>query len=215
MPSLFLPTLASDCFDTARMFLNDHGLNTQLWTDQTLMPMMKQAHLELQAKLKQRASPTMRAYQTFTLPIFAVELIPGPSDILSPIRLWEKPRGAPASTFQIMTETDMLPFAIPGETLVWWMWDQDTIMFVGAAIQIDIFVDYWRRIPVPVASTDEIEIIDGEQYLSPRIAALAAGSVGEETTSAVANQLANEQLQIVISSNRSRMPQGPDNSMHP
>lgn len=215
MPSLFLPALASDCFDTARMFLNDHGLNTQLWTDQTLMPMMKQAHLELQAKLKQRASPTMRAYQTLSVPVFGVELIPAPIDLLSPIKLWEKAHNAPASTFQLMTETDMLPFAIPGETLTYWMWDQDVIMFVGAAVIIDVFVDYWRRIPVPVASTDEIEIIDGEQYLAPRIAALAAGSVGEETTSAAATQLANTQIEIVISSNRSRMPQGMDASLHP
>lgn len=213
MPSTFLPATAEDCFNTARMMLND--VNQQLWTDNVLMPMMKQAHLELQAKLKSRASPVMRAYQVISLPIFEVELIPPPIDLLMPIRIWEKPHNAPASAFQIMTETDMLPFAIPSSQLVYWMWDQDTVMFIGAAIPVDIFLDYWRRIPVPVSSTDEIDIIDGEQYLGPRIAALAAASVGEEATSSVAGALAEAQLQIVLSGNKSRAPQNIGTSSHP
>ena len=206
---------ALDCFNAARMFLNDNGIPTQLWTDNVMMPMMQQAHLELQAKLKQRASPVMRGYQLATLQPFDTAISPPIVDLLLPIRIWEKPRGAPQTSFQIMTETDMLPFVVVSSALVYWMWIHDVITFVGATISNDIFVDYWRRIFVPTASSEDIGIIDGEQYLGPRIAAIAAGSLGEEVTSGIANALAETQLQIVLAANKSRVPQAPNASINP
>ena len=215
MPSVFLPATAEDCFNAARMFLNDNGIPTQLWTDAILLPMMKQAHLELQVKLKQRASPAMRGYQTVTLVPLEIDLIPLPVDLVLPIKLWEKPAGSPAPAFQPMTETDMLPFVLPSTTLTYWMWDQDAILFIGSTIATDVFVDYWRRVPVPVAATDDVGILEGEQFLGPRIAAIAAGSVGEENTSSIANALAETQLQVVLAANKSRAAQAPGVSLNP
>lgn len=204
---------AKDCFDTARMMLNDQ--NIQLWTDQVLMPMMKKAHLELQQKLKSRAAPVMRNFFFITVPPFNTGAAAQPPDITSPIQIWEKPAGAPISAFQLMTEVDVLPIQPPTNILTYWSWARDQIQFVGAALSTDVLIIYWRRVPVPTAAADPISIIDGDQYISPRIAALAAGSIGEEATSAVAQNLADSMIETVIKSNRGRAPQDAGASLRP
>ena len=213
---------ATMVFDTSRMLLNDTGIQLsgspgtiQLWTDEVLMPMMYQAHLELQQKLKSRAAPVMKGFAELVIAPFTPELLNLPSDLTSPIQIWEKPLGAPIGNYQLMTETDILPIITPVQNLTYWAWIQDTVMFVGASISTQIVLVYWRRIPVPTVGNDPIRIIDGEQYLAPRIAALAAASVGEDNTSQVAGALAEAQLQIVLSANRSRAPQNIGISIHP
>lgn len=197
----------------ARVILNDQ--NIQLWDDVILMPIMLQAHLELQQKLKSRASPVMKAFANLIVNPYETILFDQPDDLTSPIKLWEKPLGAPDSAYQLMTETDELPFTSAANQLTWWAWVYDTILFVGSYLSIEVLVNYWRRVPVPTDPADLIWIIDGEQYLAPRIAAIAAGSVGETETSSVAGALAEAQLQIVLSGNRSRAPQSIGTSPHP
>lgn len=204
---------AEVCFNLARMMLND--TNQQLWSDNILMPMMLQAHLELQQFLKSRACPIMKDYEIITLDAYQTQLPGVIGNMVAPIQLWERPSGSQAD-FTLMTETDTLPVT-PDITniLTYWMWYQQLLYFAGATIDTDILIFYWARLAVPTASTELIGIIDGEQYLGPRIAALAAGSVGEEQTSSIANALAQTQLQVVLQSNRSRAPQGIGSSLHP
>lgn len=214
MPTTPVYATAGSVFTTARMLLND--ANIQLWNDTVLMPIMYQAHLELQQKLKSRASPIMRGVAFINLIPYQQQLLNNPADMTSPIKIWEKPLGAANSSFQPMTEADVLPLLGPTTSnLVWWSWFQESLLFLGSAIGISIFVDYWRRLPVPTSSGDLIGVIDGEQYLAPRIAAIAAGSVGEQQTSTVCAALAEAQLQVVLSSNRSRAPQNISTSVHP
>lgn len=204
---------AEQCYNTARMLLND--VNEQLWTDNVLAPMMNQAHLELQAKLKSRASPVMKGFADLVVTAYTFELPDIPADLTSPINIWERPDGS-TGDFQPMTETDVLPLIYPTSTnLVWWCWFQENILFSGAALNTEILLNYWRSIPIPVSGTDSIGIVSGEQYLGPRIAALAAGSLGEQQTSSVCAVLAEAQLQIVLSANRSRAPQNIGVSVHP
>lgn len=216
MPVVPIDVTAGTCFDTARMFLNDHGLNTQLWDDPALMPMMYQAHLELQAKLKSRASPVMKGFAYIIVPAFVTILgALTPNDLTSPIKLWEAPLGS-VDGYMPMTEANVAPInAKQDNHLIYWMWSQDQIYFVGSTLTSQIVIYYWRRIPVPTTSNDVIGIIDGEQYLAPRIAALAAGSVGEEATASIATALAESQLQIVLNANRSRAPQNTSITTHP
>lgn len=222
MPVTPIYATAASVFSTARMLLNDSGIKLdgtlnpiQLWSDPVLMPMMYQAHLELQQKLKSRAAPIMRGIATINLIPFQTQLIGNPSDITSPIKLWERPLGSNV-LFQPMTEADILPLTAPsGNNLIYWSWWQESLTFVGAALSTSIIVDYWRRLPIPTNSGDLIGVIDGEQYLAPRVAALAMASVGETATSQVAAALAEAQLQIVLSANRSRAPQNIGTSAHP
>ena len=212
MPITQTQVTASQCFQTARMLLND--ANMQLWQDAVLMPMMYQAHLELQQKLKSRAAPIMKGITNFPVPAYSTGTTVW--DMTSPIQMWEKPQGAPDQNYQPMTEIDVIPTMVDRTTtLRYWSWFQEYISFLGATIATNVLVVYWRRLPVPTSSGDQIGIIDGEQYLAPRIAALAMGSVGEEQTISVATALAEAQLQFVLSANKSRAGQVIGTSVHP
>ena len=59
---------AETVYNTARMMLNDAGIPIQYWTDLVLAPMMYDAHLELQIRLKQRAAPIMKGWLDTIIP---------------------------------------------------------------------------------------------------------------------------------------------------
>lgn len=208
MPVIPIDVTAETVFNMSRVLLND--VNIQLWSDTVLMPMMYQAHLELQQKLKARASPVMKGYAYVTVDQYETFFPPGggPVDLTMPIFMWERPYGSTVE-FQPMTEAGILPFLAPGTNpnLIWWSWIQDTVQFVGASLIVEAVLLYWRRVPVPTVASDLIGIIDGEQYLAPRIAAIAAASVGEVETATQASTLAESQLNVVLSANKSRSPQ--------
>lgn len=204
MPEVIVQATAEVCFNAARVLLND--VNQQLWSDAVLMPMLQTAHLELQAKLKARAAPVMKTWVDLIIPAYSITIEDEVPDLNLPIKFWEHPVGSPSSTFQPMTEAQVLPL-IPTETntsLVYWCWMQDIVVFPGASLDTEIVMLYWKRLPVPTLPTDPIGIIDGEQYLGPRVAAIAAASVGEENTSSALNDLAAVQLTMVMVANRTR-----------
>lgn len=213
MPEVVVEGTAETCFNMARVLLND--VNQQLWSDDVLQPMLRTAHLELQQKLKSRASPVMKAWAGLEVDAYDSYLLTQPDDLTSPIKIWERPFGS-TGNFAPMTETDVLPFLFPQTpNLVWWMWIENLINFVGATVQTEIVLLYWKRLPVPTLPTDPIGIIDGEQYLGPRVAAIAALAVGEEQTSSACTALAEGQLQIVLNGNRSRAGQVIGTGLHP
>jgi hypothetical protein len=205
MPSLDLPTSADAVFTLARGLLNDQ--NITLWTDDVLMIYLQYAHIELQARLRNNAAHVMKGYADVTVPAFAITLATPPDDLLAPIKLWEKPSGTPIESFRPMTEYDPLPNISPTNVLSYWMWFQEQLMFIGCTQPTDIFITYWRRIPIPNAGSDPIGILEGELYLAPRTLALAAGAVGEDQTAAMAGALAESNWNIVSAANRGRAPQ--------
>jgi hypothetical protein len=74
---------------------------------------------------------------------------------------------------------------------------------------------YWRTLPIPTNPVNFIEIIDGEMWLAPRTAAIAAASVGEENTSGIAASNADAFLERVILANRGRAAQTMGTSIRP
>jgi hypothetical protein len=64
-------------------------------------------------------------------------------------------------------------------------------------------------------NTAPIGFINGELYLAPRTAALAAGSVGQAAEMQALAQLADASITEVILSNRGRAPQTPGSSIKP
>lgn len=204
---------AEDVFNLARGFLNDQLV--RLWKDDVLMIFLQQAHRELQVKLRRSAAPVMKGYSDLIVQPLQFMLTNQPMDMVAPISLWERPQGAPFDAIKPMTEYDPLPPIPPTTSLQYWMWIDQIIQFVGATITTEILLIYWRQVPIPSEPFDTLGIIDAEQYLAPRVAALAAASVGEEATSSVAAALAESQLLVVISANRGRAPQDLGVSVRP
>lgn len=190
---------------TARTFLNDDEAN--LWTDQKLLPKLAQAHRELQVELRSASSPVTRAIVAGqTVSIGSNSLLAPIDDLIEPINLWEK-GGADIDALYIpMTEAGVLPNVVADDKLHWWTWYQESIRFnPSTAIRL-VKIQYVRSIPVPTAVTDFIGFINGELFLAPRVAAIAAGSVGMADTMSFCSQLASSSLSKVILANRGRMP---------
>jgi hypothetical protein len=74
---------------------------------------------------------------------------------------------------------------------------------------------YWRALPLPAVNTDPIGFINGELYLAPQTAAIAAGSVGQAAEMQTLTALADASLNEVILSNRGRAPQIAGQSIKP
>jgi hypothetical protein len=210
---------------TARTLLNDDG--GSLWTDSVLIPKAQQAHRELQQKLRKFSAPIMKSITGFvtgggkndpTVVASSVQVTGLPSDLIEPIKLWEKATGTPDTSFTLMTEADPLPnFFNPvaiGAPMNFWQWNPsstgpnnsiiDTIEVIPPTDNRVIRVLYWRSIFVPTVATDPISVDFGELFLAPRTAALAAGSVGEEKVFTAMTALAEQSLSEVIAINRGR-----------
>jgi hypothetical protein len=194
--------VVENVLDLARVFLDDQ--NVQLWTDAILTPMYVRAHEELQVLLRQRAAPLMKTV-AYVLIEPGVTLMPLITDLVSPIQLFETPLGI--QNYIMMTESDPLPNNSPGPILNWWQWDGLDINFIGATIAREVQVFYWRNLIIPTDPTAPVGIIDGEMWLAPRTAAIAAASVGQTDSATLAGQEATETIEKVILANRGRSPQ--------
>ena len=164
-------SLASVAFDNARTLLNDDGI--QLWTDDALKAKLQQAHRELQVQLRANACPVTRTTQITSVFAFSTTLS-NPSDIIEPITLWEKDPQEPDGSYVRMTEYDPLPITNPIDRLVWWRWAVSNFEFIGCSRNRMVKILYKRMLVIPNLGTDDIGIVDGENYIGPRTAALAS-----------------------------------------
>jgi hypothetical protein len=204
---------ASVVLATARTLLNDDAATN--WTDAALIPKLQQAHKELQIKLRRAAAPVMKNQYTEVLAASATGFVTPPADLVAPIQLWETSSGGAVNTYALMTEADPLPNVVPTTTLIWWSWRDEFVTFIGSSAIRQVLMLYWRSLALPAANTDLIGFINGELYLAPRTAALAAGSVGQAAEMQALATLADGSLNEVILSNRGRAPQTPGQSIKP
>lgn len=204
---------ASVVLATARTFLNDDAANN--WTDASLFPKLQQAHRELQIKLRRAAAPLMKSFYNEVITAGGLVFVTPPADLVAPIQLWEKAPTDPITLYALMTEADPLPNVAQVATMIWWAWKQEVVTFVGSSANRQVQMLYWRSLPIPQVNTDPIGFINGELYLAPRTAAIAAGSVGEGNEMQVLASVADAALAEVILSNRGRAPQVPGSSIKP
>lgn len=198
---------------TARTLLNDDAATN--WTDASLIPKAQQAHKELQIKLRRAAAPVMKNQFVATVTAGATGFTTPPTDLVAPISLFETTVGGAANTYAPMTEADPLPNVIAVTTLIYWQWFQETILFIGATANRQVLMNYWRALNIPQLNTDLIGFLNGELYMAPRTAALAAASVGQADEMARYAAMADASLSEVILSNRGRAPQAPGSSLKP
>jgi hypothetical protein len=100
------------------------------------------------------------------------------------------------------------PPVVPVATgLIWWSWIGDDIQFLGCTAPRYVQITYRKALAMPAATGDSLGVPFAEQYLGPRIAALAGGSVGSAASLQACTEMANTNLGKVIKANRgSQMP---------
>ena len=196
--------LVSVALGWARTLLNDDDATN--WTDPVLIPKLQVAHKELQFALRNAGVPLMRAMSSPISVLTGALTVTLPTDLVEPITLWEAAAATPLSGFVLMTEKDPLPLVAQAATLKYWQWYQETITFVGATAGRYVMMKYKRSLTLPDAAGDSIGFINGENYLAPRTAALAALSNGNKDLHDVLTQTATATLSTIILANRGRVP---------
>jgi|SRR5579864_148677 len=197
---------AETVFVTARTLLNDDG--NSLFTDTVLFPKLTQAHRELQAYLRARDAQVMRNSFIGAVAANATVLTANPTDLLEPIKLWEKVAASSPTTYIEMTEADPIDPALPAATTAsqYWQWADEILTFrAPVANGIDVKILYWRQIPLPVLNTDLIGILFGELYLAPRTAALQASSMGQDGSHQIWTEIALQSMDQIVQANKGRL----------
>ena len=184
-----------DALKITRTLLNDDA--ALVWHDSVLMPKAVQAHQELLNTVTLNGVPCIWTATTLaTIPAFAKNMGANlPLDIIRPIKMDERLVGDVDSNAIPMTKVDFVPNLDITDTLRYWGWIEEQIIFLGAnqARQVRLYYDQW--IPTPVAVTDNLFFRQSETFLGPRIAALC--SIGLPTFD-VLNNMADANLSKII-----------------
>ena len=188
-------------FEEARPLLNDSNASPQRWTDAILLKFVPKAHRELQLLLWKSGIRVLKKVSAIITVNAGDLLLMLPSDLVEPISLGERLSGS-SNEFDPMKELSFSNVTIQqNTTLRFWDWREENINFVGATTDRDILLRYTKGITIPTGTTSPIGFIFGESYLGPRIAALAAASVGGLTQAEELTNDANQWIEQIVSAN--------------
>jgi hypothetical protein len=196
-----------DVFARARALLNDEGVN---WPDQKLKFKLIQAFEELQAELILAGIPIIKGVSVImTIPAMTFDdvnvdmstVVGYPTDMILPMWMKERQLGDTNQDFVDMIECDFIPNIDLDIYLHYWAWYQNTIMLRGCLNPVQVQLRYQRLIPTPGVNTDSIIVPLGQLFLSYRVAALAAASVGDLTRKTDFTATADKNLDKIMRMN--------------
>jgi hypothetical protein len=101
-----------------------------------------------------------------------------PTDLLVPVRLWERQTGSSEAFLPMFLEKDGLPSETQQARLRYWEWRTDGIVMLGATQSNDIRIRYESVLPDVVQGTDTIQLRGAQDSIGFLAAALAAQSRG-------------------------------------
>jgi len=190
---------------TAATHLNDS--QRKFWQDDVLITFLQEAYRDLSIELYLNGLPTTD--KTIILPNFmAGSTIIGPattpaipSDIVLPVKLWERDAGAQFEDFIEMLRKKWEPSYQPDQDLNYWLWQGQNLVFVGATANKDIRLDYEASLPMVESTSDTIGFINGEIYLAPKTAAYAAKSINRNAFAELKDGEAFVKLDKIIAAN--------------
>lgn len=174
--------LASDVMDAAAALLNDTALSTFSYAAQ--LPYVKRANEILETVMLANGISVQRQVSAvLTVPVSAVNndlsgLVGYPSDMLVPIRCWERTAGS-GLTYSLMTELDWEPEIVPTVSLTYWVFRNNKIYTPGSTASANVKVDYWRQLSAITAAGSSEEVAASKVYLSAKTAELCARYIGQ------------------------------------
>ena len=192
---------ASEALDSARTYLNDVG--AQLWSNDALLPYLKEAHRDLQLILWLNSIPVLKE-RTDLITLSSGDTTLGddqPDDLIEPIRLSERAVGEADTEFSTMIPKESLEGYEQTNVLTYWNWQGQVINFVGATTDRVIRLTYWKGLVPPTQSTSELNFILAETFLGPQTAQYAASSVGNTVLANEAIIIAKARLEAIVRGN--------------
>lgn len=189
-------------FEDTRPLLNDNNVGPSVWIDALLLKFVPKAHRELQILLWENGIPVIKEISSaLAVAALATVFTTPPTDIIVPISMKERLNGS-SEEYVPLEELDFENVSITqSDILRYYCWREEAVRFVGATTARQVMMRYLKGITVPAATNSPIGFIFGEMYLGPRIAALAAGSVGDESSYVKLTDDANKWIDKIVAAN--------------
>ncbi len=172
---------AAEILASARTHLNDD--QGYRWQDNILLPKLKEAQRELNLKMQLAGIPmfdeltvvmTVPANATDGQEVDLTTVTDYPTDIAEPIWLRERAVGQTDVDFSDMDEKNYIPKLVKTTKLRYWCWRKQKIYVAGATVDVEVQLQYKRKLTIVSKLSDEIEPFFAESYLSYRTAYLAS-----------------------------------------
>lgn len=204
--------LVSDVITTVQqVYLND--FSGTVATSARLFPLVKEAYLQLQLFLRTASDPRFRVNLSDTSQYIAVAA--GTKNITAslgqdtfiPVRLWERLAGS-TDDVVLMTEKEWEPAVQPTNQLLYWIFRNGIIRFIGATVNVEVRVDYITGFAALATTASLIGSESGEAFLAPWTAALWAEYIMKDlnraaTLKQIATTTINQLLDMKIGKNQS------------
>ena len=195
-----MPVIATTAYNTAgqitslvRSLLNDAAGN--LFTDGALMPYLNSAYRKVQRALENIQSGSQLSDDALLLvpaiqavdPALRVAITDAsaqssqlPSDLLVPLRLWERPSGSTGDFTEMDDLSDQggLPSQAQGPTLQFWEWRADGIYMLGATQDTQVRLRYRKAFPDLIDGSSPVLIRNAQEALAFFAAAMASAARG-------------------------------------
>lgn len=185
-----------DALKLTRVYLNDQGAST--WTDALLIGFAQVAYKEL--LLRHELATTQELIATsapVTIPVGTKSM--AIANMRNPVTLYEKYTGENDDAYVEMVEREFLPNDVPQDRMLYWSWQNDSLVFLGSTREVVVKVDYYKTLGTPTVLTETLGIQFAELYVGARAAALASMSVGNNRTAMSNDKVANDALDTIVS----------------
>jgi hypothetical protein len=195
-----MPVVGSSAYNTAgqitslvRSLLNDAQGN--LFTDSVLLPYANSAYRKVQRELGNTGAGGFLSDDT----LLVVTAVPEPdtslqvsltdasappnqlpTDLLVPLKLWERPNGSSDDFAEMvdLTRHGGLPSRVQDLVLSVWEWRADGIYFLGATQDTQIRLRYLKACPDLTDSTSPVLVRNAQEAIAYATAALAGWARG-------------------------------------
>jgi hypothetical protein len=174
-----MATLAGSVIVETQGLLNDP--TGAIYPTQALIPILNKSYRELQTKLNALGISTSKEVNgVVPVPTPIDYLGDGaglPTDFLYPIEIGERLLGS-EDKFVPMDEREWEPTTEPVNELRYWTWREETLWFVGALTNRQLYLRYIKSLTPIAAVENPILITDSQSFLAQRTAALASLLLG-------------------------------------
>ena len=174
---------AQNVLDDARVLLND-AIGHQ-YGNPELLPYLKIAWDEFSTILAVHSIPVLKEISASVDVLQATVEIVGPTDLITPIKLQEKPLGSSDEYYQ-----DMIPRAWEGSEypptayINYWAWREQKFYFAPHTSDMTVRIFYIKDLSILADANSQLDVHHCKVVLSKRTAALAARYMGANPTRA-------------------------------
>lgn len=174
--------LASDVMDEAAAMCGDR--NKTLYTQDKLLPLLIRANRDLGLAFQLAGVGSVEAtYVSATINALATALPDQPTDLIVPIRLWERPSDSVDNAdWELMTQHEWAGDAVPEDKLLYWQYRGDAVLFLGATAAKKCKVSYYKTLGTITGPSSQISSPNAEHFLAAKTASYAARFVGKNVT---------------------------------